>query len=156
MCYNRSGYLACTNTVAYWMQKELCGMVKSFFLVCLVLNYVTRGRKRETSLWSVPYIYTGCYDDLVSRAIFAANSCEYHIRKVWSAHDVYFQGFNSISVVTYMCSHGTYLFTDKLFAMVFVRRTQQESEKHDISPRAPGWILMRMPGSLWFAWCGRH
>ena len=28
---------------------------------------------------------TGCYDGVVSRAIFAANSREYHIRKVWSA-----------------------------------------------------------------------
>jgi hypothetical protein len=60
-------------------------MVKCFFLVYLLLNYVTRGRKRETSLWSVPYIHTGCYDGLVSRVIFAANSCEYHKRKFWSA-----------------------------------------------------------------------
>lgn len=63
-------------------------MVKSFFLVYLLLNYVTRGRKRETSLWSVPYIHTGCYDGLVSRAIFAANSREYHIRKIWSARRI--------------------------------------------------------------------
>ena len=63
-------------------------MVKSFFVVYLLLNYVTRGRKREMSLWSVPYIHTGCYDGLVSRAIFAANSCEYHIRKVWKTRRI--------------------------------------------------------------------
>ena len=46
-------------------------------------------------------------------------------------YDVYFQGFNSISVVTCTCRHGTYVFTD-----TFVRRTKQEREQHNLSPRA--------------------
>jgi len=58
--------------------------------------------------------------------------CEAHVQ---FKYDVYFQGFNSISVVTCMCRHGTYVFTDTLVATVFVRRTQQEREQHNISPR---------------------
>jgi hypothetical protein len=50
-------------------------------------------------------------------------------------YDVYFQGFRSISVGTCMCRRGAYGFTDTFVAMVFVRRTQQESEQHSLSPR---------------------
>ena len=52
-------------------------------------------------------------------------------------YDVYFQGFNSTStVVTCMCRHCTCVFTDTFVAMVYVRRPQQESEQHNLSPRA--------------------
>jgi hypothetical protein len=51
-------------------------------------------------------------------------------------YDVYFQGFGSICVVTCMCRHGTDVFTDAFVATVFVRRTQQEWEQHNLSPRA--------------------